>query len=63
MDGGLATNNDSDAVRNNMTNGLILKNVELMNRQARLINNAIRLPSTTIWQKVHLAMMKYLQKF
>jgi hypothetical protein len=45
MDRGLATNNDIDATRNNMTNGLILKNVKFMNRQTRLSNNAIRLPN------------------
>jgi exonuclease III len=45
MDKGLATNNDIDAMRNNMRNGLILKNVKFMDRLARLSNNAIRLPN------------------
>jgi hypothetical protein len=49
MDKGLATNNDTDATRNNMTNDLILKNVKFMDRQARLSNNGIRLPMTDQW--------------
>jgi hypothetical protein len=47
MDSGLATNNVTDIRRKNMTNSRILENVKLMDGHASLINNEIRIQSTT----------------
>jgi hypothetical protein len=47
MDSGLATNNATDSRSKNMTNSRILENVKLMDGHASLINNVIRIQSTT----------------